>query len=214
MFQPVLEDSEATLVGQNLKFDGKVLQRHGIDITKATLQDTMVAHYLLEPDQPHGMDALAQSKLGYQCIPITELIGKKGKNQKSMADLDPKDVFMYACEDADITWQLADTLLPELEKEGLMDLFRDVEMPLLSVLLDMEMTGVTLDDGHLTRFSAALQSQLEVLQADIQRLAGSPFNVDSPKQLGDILFEHLGITAKVKKTKTGQYPTSEQCSAN
>ena len=155
------------------------------------------------------MDALAQAKLGYQCIPITELIGKKGKNQKSMADLDPKDVFMYACEDADITWQLADTLLPELEKEGLMDLFRDVEMPLLSVLLDMEMTGVTLDDGHLTRFSAALQSQLEVLQADIQRLAGSPFNVDSPKQLGDILFEHLGITAKVKKTKTGQYPTSE-----
>ena len=209
VFQPVLEDSEATLVGQNLKFDGKVLRRHGIDITKATLQDTMVAHYLLEPDQPHGMDALAQSKLGYQCIPITELIGKKGKNQKSMADLDPKDVFMYACEDADITWQLADTLLPELEKEGLMDLFRDVEMPLLSVLLDMEMTGVTLDDGHLTRFSAALQSQLEVLQADIQRLAGSPFNVDSPKQLGDILFEHLGITAKVKKTKTGQYPTSE-----
>ena len=209
VFQPVLEDSEATLVGQNLKFDGKVLRRHGIDITKATLQDTMVAHYLLEPDQPHGMDALAQAKLGYQCIPITELIGKKGKNQKSMADLDPKDVFMYACEDADITWQLADTLLPELEKEGLMDLFRDVEMPLLSVLLDMEMTGVTLDDGHLTRFSAALQSQLEVLQADIQRLAGSPFNVDSPKQLGDILFEHLGITAKVKKTKTGQYPTSE-----
>jgi DNA polymerase-1 len=209
VFQPVLEDSKATLVGQNLKFDGKVLRRHGIDITKATLQDTMVAHYLLEPDQPHGMDALAQSKLGYQCIPITELIGKKGKNQKSMADLDPKDVFMYACEDADITWQLADTLLPELEKEGLMDLFRDVEMPLLSVLLDMEMTGVTLDDGHLTRFSAALQSQLEVLQADIQRLAGSPFNVDSPKQLGDILFEHLGITAKVKKTKTGQYPTSE-----
>ena len=209
VFQPVLEDSEATLVGQNLKFDGKVLRRHGIDITKATLQDTMVAHYLLEPDQPHGMDALAQSKLGYQCIPITELIGKKGKNQKSMADLDPKDVFMYACEDADITWQLADTLLPELEQEGLMDLFRDVEMPLLSVLLDMEMTGVTLDGGHLTRFSAALQSQLEVLQADIQRLAGSPFNVDSPKQLGDILFEHLGITAKVKKTKTGQYPTSE-----
>ncbi len=209
VFKPVLEDPKVTIVGQNLKFDGKIMARYGVDLTQANLEDTMVAHYLLEPDQPHGMDALAQAFLGYQCIPITALIGKKGKNQKSMADLPPEDVVDYACEDADVTLRLADVLLPKLAEEGLDGLFRDIEMPLLSVLMHMEMEGVALDTNHLSQFSATLADQLDALQKSIQGHAGIPFNVDSPKQLGEVLFEHLDIPAKVKKTKTGQYPTSE-----
>ena len=209
IFKPLLEDPKLTIVGQNLKYDGKIMARHGVDLTQANLVDTMVAHYLLEPDQPHGMDALAQAFLDYQCIPITDLLGKKGKNQKSMADIPPAEVVNYACEDADITLQLADVLIPKLEKEGLTALFRDVEMPLLSVLMDMELEGVALDTAHLAQFSDTLAHELDALQQSIQGHAGVPFNVDSPKQLGDVLFEHLEIPAKVKKTKTGQYPTSE-----
>ena len=209
IFKPLLEDPMLTIVGQNLKYDGKIMARHGVDLTQATLEDTMVAHYLLEPDQPHGMDALAQAFLDYQCIPITDLLGKKGKNQKSMADIPPAEVVNYACEDADITLQLADVLIPKLEEEGLAALFRDVEMPLLSVLMDMELEGVALDTAHLAQFSDTLAQELDALLQSIQGYAGVPFNVDSPKQLGDVLFEHLEIPAKVKKTKTGQYPTSE-----
>jgi DNA polymerase-1 len=209
LFQPLLEHPDMVIVGQNLKYDGKIMARHGVDLTLATLEDTMVAHYLLEPDQPHGMDALAQAFLDYQCIPISDLIGKKGKGQKSMADLAPADVVNYACEDADVTLRLANVLLPKLESEGLMSLFRDVEMPLLKVLMHMELQGVALDTAHLARFSTELASQLDALQRSIQEHAGVPFNVDSPKQLGDVLYEHLAIPAKVKKTKTGQYPTSE-----
>ena len=209
IFKPLLEHPELTIVGQNLKYDGKIMARHGVDLTQAKLEDTMVAHYLLEPDQPHGMDALAQAFLDYQCIPITDLLGKKGKNQKSMADIPPAEVVNYACEDADITLQLADVLIPKLEEEGLTDLYRDVEMPLLSVLMDMELEGVALDTAHLAQFSGQLAQELDALQQSIQGHAGVPFNVDSPKQLGDVLFEHLEIPAKVKKTKTGQYPTSE-----
>ena len=209
IFKPLLEHPELTIVGQNLKYDGKIMARHGVDLTQAKLEDTMVAHYLLQPDQPHGMDALAQAFLDYQCIPITDLLGKKGKNQKSMADIPPAEVVNYACEDADITLQLADVLIPKLEKEGLTALFRDVEMPLLSVLMDMELEGVALDTAHLAQFSGQLAQELDALQQSIQGHAGVPFNVDSPKQLGDVLFEHLEIPAKVKKTKTGQYPTSE-----
>ena len=209
IFKPLLEDPKLTIVGQNLKYDGKIMARHGVDLTQAKLEDTMVAHYLLEPDQPHGMDALAQTFLDYQCIPITDLLGKKGKNQKSMADIPPAEVVNYACEDADITLQLADVLIPKLEEEGLTALFRDVEMPLLSVLMDMELEGVALDTAHLAQFSDTLAHELDTLQQSIQGHAGVPFNVDSPKQLGDVLFEHLEIPAKVKKTKTGQYPTSE-----
>lgn len=209
VFKPLLESANSTVVGQNLKYDGKIMARHGVDLTRAKLEDTMVAHYLLEPDQPHGMDALAQSFLGYQCIPITSLLGKKGKNQKSMADLSPADVVNYACEDADITLQLAGELLPKLAEKHLETLYRDVEMPLLSVLMHMELQGVALDTDHLSAFSAELATQLEALQSSIQGHARTPFNVDSPKQLGDVLFDHLDIPAKVKKTKTGQYPTSE-----
>ena len=209
IFKPLLEDPKLTIVGQNLKYDGKIMARHGVDLTQANLEDTMVAHYLLEPDQPHGMDALAQAFLDYQCIPITDLLGKKGKNQKSMADIPPSEVVNYACEDADITLQLADVLIPKLEEEGLTALFRDVEMPLLSVLMAMELEGVALDTAHLAQFSDTLAQELDALQQSIQGHAGVPFNVDSPKQLGDVLFEHLEIPAKVKKTKTGQYPTSE-----
>jgi len=209
IFKPLLEDPKLTIVGQNLKYDGKIMARHGVDLTQANLEDTMVAHYLLEPDQSHGMDALAQAFLDYQCIPITDLLGKKGKNQKSMADIPPAEVVNYACEDADITLQLADVLIPKLEEEGLAALFRDVEMPLLSVLMAMELEGVALDTAHLTQFSETLAQELDALQQSIQGHAGVPFNVDSPKQLGDVLFEHLEIPAKVKKTKTGQYPTSE-----
>ena len=209
IFKPLLEDPKLTIVGQNLKYDGKIMARHGVDLSQANLEDTMVAHYLLEPDQPHGMDALAQAFLDYQCIPITDLLGKKGKNQKSMADIPPAEVVNYACEDADITLQLADVLIPKLKEEGLTALFRDVEMPLLSVLMDMELEGVALDTAHLAQFSDTLAQELDALLQSIQGHAGVPFNVDSPKQLGDVLFEHLEIPAKVKKTKTGQYPTSE-----
>ena len=207
--KPLLENPQLTIVGQNLKYDGKIMARHGIDLTQAQLEDTMVAHYLLEPDQPHGMDALAQAYLGYQCIPITDLIGKKGKNQKSMSDIPPSEVVNYACEDADITLQLADALMPRLTEEGLMELYRDVEMPLLSVLMHMELEGVALDTHHLALFNQTLTAQIESLQQSIQTHAGIPFNVDSPKQLGEVLFDHLAIPAKIKKTKTGQYPTSE-----
>ena len=209
VFQPLLEHPDMVMVGQNLKYDGKIMARHGIDITGAQLQDTMVAHYLIEPDQPHGMDALAQAFLDYQCIPITSLIGKKGKNQKSMADLPPEEVVAYACEDADITLQLANALLPRLKDMQLESLFRDVEMPLVAVLMRMELQGVAIDRAHLADFSAQLAEQLDTLQRSIQEAAGVPFNVDSPKQLGEILFDHLAIPAKVKKTKTGQYPTGE-----
>ena len=207
--QDIFEDSRMIVVGQNLKYDGKIMQRHGVDITKATLEDTMVAHYLLEPDQPHGMDALAKAYLDYQCIPITDLIGKKGKGQRSMADLSPSEVVNYACEDADITLRLADVLIPLLEKEGLTSLFREVEMPLLGVLMHMELQGVALDTHHLSAFNQKLTEQLDALQDSIQSHAGVPFNVDSPRQLGDVLFEHLAIPARIKKTKSGQYPTSE-----
>lgn len=209
VFQPLLEHPDMVLVGQNLKYDGKIMARHGVDITGAQLQDTMVAHYLIEPDQPHGMDALAQAFLDYQCIPITSLIGKKGKNQKSMADLPPEEVVAYACEDADITLQLANALLPRLKDMQLESLFHDVEMPLVAVLMRMELQGVAIDRAHLADFSAQLAEQLDTLQRSIQEAAGVPFNVDSPKQLGEILFDHLAIPAKVKKTKTGQYPTGE-----
>jgi DNA polymerase-1 len=208
-FKPLLESANTTIVGQNLKYDGKIMARHGVDLSQATLEDTMVAHYLLEPDQPHGMDALAQSFLGYQCIPITSLLGKKGKNQKSMADLPPAQVVNYACEDADITLQLAEVLLPKLASSNVMTLYKEVEMPLLSVLMNMELQGVALDTDHLSDFSTELATQLDALQSSIQAHAGTAFNVDSPKQLGDVLFDHLNIPAKVKKTKTGQYPTSE-----
>ncbi len=208
-FKPLLESANTIIVGQNLKYDGKIMARHGVNLTQAQLEDTMVAHYLLEPDQPHGMDALAQSFLGYQCIPITSLLGKKGKNQKSMADLPPAQVVNYACEDADITLQLAEVLLPKLADSNVMTLYKEVEMPLLSVLMNMELQGVALDTDHLSAFSIELATQLDALQSSIQAHAGTPFNVDSPKQLGDVLFDHLNIPAKVKKTKTGQYPTSE-----
>ena len=171
IFKPLLEDPMLTIVGQNLKYDGKIMARHGVDLTQATLEDTMVAHYLLEPDQPHGMDALAQAFLDYQCIPITDLLGKKGKNQKSMADIPPAEVVNYACEDADITLQLADVLIPKLEEEGLAALFRDVEMPLLSVLMDMELEGVALDTAHLAQFSDTLAQELDALQRSIQGLS-------------------------------------------
>ena len=209
MVRPLLEHSSNRVVGQNLKYDGKILARHGVDLALATLEDTMVAHYLLEPDQPHGMDALAQSLLGYQCIPITALIGHKGKDQQSMADLPPSEILHYACEDADITLQLADVLIPRLHQEGLMKLFEEVEMPLLSVLMSMELQGVALDGALLASYSEELSEQIQTLDASIQAHAGVPFNVDSPKQLGDVLFDHLGIPTRVKKTKTGQYPTGE-----
>lgn len=207
--QPLLEDPEVVVVGQNLKYDAKVLARHGVDLTPPRWEDSMVAHYLLDPDQPHGMNALAQSLLNYQCIPIEAVLGPKGKGQKSMADVAPRDVVDYACEDADITLQLADRLLASLEAEGLMSLFVDVEMPLTKVLTAMELQGVALDSARLASYNEELTSHLQALEASIQSHAGTPFNVDSPKQLGDVLFERLAIPAKVKKTKTGQYPTAE-----
>jgi DNA polymerase-1 len=207
--RPVLTDPGKTCVGHNLKFDLQVMRAQGLKIGN-TLWDSMVAHYLLQPETAHGMDRLAEVELGYETIPIEALIGKKGKTQRSLGDLPPESITDYACEDADITWQLAEKFSPQLETVGAADLARDVEMPLVQVLADMEWAGVRLDTEALEAYSAALETDLIALQSSIHALAGTAFNVDSPKQLGDVLFEHLKIPAKLKKTATGQYPTGEE----
>ena len=206
-----LEHPDLTVVGQNLKYDGKIMARHGVDLTKAQLEDTMVAHYLWNPT--NRMDALAQAFLDYQCIPITDLLGKKGKAQNRWPtsrlrrwSTTPvrRRHHASACRCAPASTR----------RRGLMKLFREVEMPLLSVLMNMELEGVALDTGHLKRFSQELAGQLEQLRQSIQTHAGTPFNVDSPKALGDVLFEHLAIPAKVKKTKLASTPPARRCSAN
>ncbi len=208
-FRDFFENEKIEKIAHNIKYDLKIIEKYGVEV-KGPLFDTMIAHYLITPEGKHSMDALSELYLNYKPISIETLIGKKGKNQGSMADVDPEKVVDYACEDSDITWQLKELFEPEIKKAHLNDLFYEIEMPLARVLKDMETTGIRLDVPALTIFSEELGTELSRLEKEIKTLAGGEdFNVDSPKQLGEVLFERLEIDAKAKKTKTGQYKTSE-----
>lgn len=208
-FRPVFENENSLKVGQNIKYDMIVLQNYSA-VVKGPLFDTMIAHYVLQPELRHGMDYLAEIYLHYQTIHIDELIGPKGKNQKNMRDLDPKDVYLYACEDADITLKLKNVLEKELKENDAERLFYDIEMPLVPVLVNIERNGVLLDTEALQQSSAHFTAQMEQIEKEIYELAGETFNIASPKQVGEVLFDKLKIIEKAKKTKTGQYVTSEE----
>ncbi len=207
-FRTIYEDMETLKVGQNLKYDLQVLANYGIEL-RGPMFDTMIAHYLLHPEMRHGMDYLAEAYLHYQTIHIEELIGH-GKNQLSMADLKPEAICDYACEDADVTLRLYHLFAPQLKEEGCEELFRDIEMPLMPVLARMERNGVRVDTEGLRETSRLYTSEMQRLEEEIYQLAGMHFNIASPKQVGEILFDRLRITTKAKKTKTGQYVTSEE----
>jgi DNA polymerase-1 len=208
-FKSIFEDSEKEVIAQNLKYDLTVLKNYGVGL-RGKFFDTMIAHYLLEPDQKHGMDILAETYLSYKPQSIVELIGKKGKNQGSMRDVEVEKVVEYAGEDADITFQLKEVFDKLLGTDELRTLFDEVEMPLISVLAAMEYEGINLDCDNLAEFSKELAISLIDLSKEITDLATTEFNIDSPKQLGQVLFEVLKIDEKAKKTKTGQYSTSEE----
>jgi DNA polymerase-1 len=207
-FAPVFLDISIEKIAHNMKYDLKVLHRYGLHI-EGPVFDTMIAQYLINPESKQGMDFLATYYLNYQPISIETLIGKKGKNQGNMADLRPEEIADYACEDADITFQLKQLLEPEIQKPHLYHLFYDMEMPLVQVLKDIEQEGIAIDTAALDQFSKELDSRITELDQEILDAAGENFNIDSPKQLGEILFEKLKISSKAKKTKTGQYATSE-----
>ena len=209
IFKPLYEDPKILKVGQNLKYDLEVLRNYDVRLD-GPMWDTMIAHYLIQPELRHNMDYMAEVYLHYQTIHIDELIGLKGKSQRSMRDLDPKDVYEYACEDADITLQLKNKLEPELNKYDCEDLFYNIEMPLMPVLAEMEMNGVCLDTQSLAETSKQFTARMNEIEARIYELAGEHFNIASPKQVGEILFDKLKIVEKAKKTKTGQYVTSEE----
>jgi len=208
-FKEVYESPKILKVGQNLKYDLEVLRNYGIEL-KGQMWDTMIAHYLIQPELRHNMDYMAEIYLNYQTIHIDELIGPKGKNQRSMRDLPPSQVYEYAAEDADITLRLKNKLEPELKKFKCEDLFYDIEMPLMPVLAEMEMNGVCLDTESLKETSTILTNRVLEIEQRIYELAGGQFNIASPKQVGEILFDKLKIVEKAKKTKTGQYVTSEE----
>ena len=207
-FSPALQNPQSLKIGQNIKFDILVLRKYGIRVA-GPLFDTMIAHYLLNPELRHGMDYLADTYLKYKTIPIEKLIGPKGKNQLSMRDVPIAQIAEYAAEDADVTLKLKNYFAPELKKEGLESLFFDIEMPLIYVLAEMEETGVKLDTVALKQSSDVLTGELNKLEKEIHELAGVKFNINSTKQVGEILFERLKIEEKAKKTKTGSYSTSE-----
>ena len=209
IFRPLYENEEILKIGQNLKYDLEVLHNYGI-VLKGKMWDTMIAHYLIQPELRHNMDYMAEIYLNYQTVHIDELIGPKGKNQRSMRDLSPTDVYEYACEDADITLQLKNKLEEELKKHECEHLFYEIEMPLMPVLAEMEMNGVCLDTDSLAETSKQFTQRMMDIEKRIYELAGEPFNIASPKQVGDILFEKLKIVEKPKKTKRGQYVTSEE----
>ena len=209
LFKPLFENGSIMKIGQNLKYDLEVLRNYDVEL-KGQMWDTMIAHYLIQPELRHNMDYMAEIYLHYQTIHINELIGPKGKSQRSMRDLDPKDVYEYACEDADITLQLKNKLEPELKKYDCEDLFYNIEMPLMPVLAEMEMNGVCLDTQSLAETSKQFTARMNEIEARIYELAGEQFNIASPKQVGEILFDKLKIVEKAKKTKTGQYVTSEE----
>jgi DNA polymerase-1 len=207
-FLPFFTSKSIEKIAHNIKYDLKVLNRYGISVAAPTF-DTMVAHYLINPESKQGMDFLAEFYLKYQPIYIETLIGKKGKGQGNMRDLKPEEISDYACEDADITFQLKQLFEPEIQKEHLKELFYEMEMPLVEVLKDMEQEGIAIDVAGLKDYSKQMEITLTELEKNIKKEAGMDFNVDSPRQLGDILFDVLKISSKAKKTKTGQYATSE-----
>ena len=207
-FEPFFNSEKIEKIAHNIKYDLKVLHRYGISVAAPTF-DTMIAHYLINPEAKQGMDFLATYYLQYQPISIETLIGKKGKGQGNMRDLTPEEVYQYACEDADITFQLKQLFEPEIQKPHLHDLFYNMEMPLVEVLKDMEQEGISIDVPAMEEYSKELDETLIKLDEQIKDLAGVSFNIDSPKQLGEVLFDHLKISNKAKKTKTGQYATSE-----
>ena len=206
--KPFFDAEQIEKIGQNLKYDVKVLQNYGIEI-KGPLFDTMLAHYLINPDMRHNMDILAETYLNYKPQSITELIGKKGKNQKSMREVPLDQQTEYAVEDADITYRLAQHFRPELKEAGTWDLFADLEVPLLKVLAGMERSGIRVDADFLKSLSGNLETDIQQLQNDIYELAGTTFNIASPRQLGEILFDQMKLVEKPKKTKTGQFSTAE-----
>lgn len=208
IFKPLFENPSITKIGQNLKYDLMVLRKYDVHLS-GEMFDTMIAHYLIQPELRHNMDYMAEIYLNYKTIHIDELIGPKGKNQKSMRSLSPSEVYEYACEDADITLRLKNKLEAELEKSGAMKLFREIEMPLMPVLAEIELNGVRIDTESLKETSIVLTKRMEEIEQRIYELAGEHFNIASPKQVGDILFGKLKIIEKPKKTKTGQYVTSE-----
>ena len=208
IFKPIYESDKILKVGQNIKYDKEVLHNYGITV-QSPMFDTMIAHYLINPELHHNMDYMAETLLHYQTIHIEELIGPKGKHQKSMRDLDPKDVYEYAAEDADVTLKLKNVLEPKLKDVNAEKLFWDMEMPLVPVLADMEMTGVCLDTNSLKETSELFTKRMEDLEKKIYDEAGEKFNISSPKQVGDILFGKMKLVDKPKKTRTGQFVTSE-----
>lgn len=209
IFKPFFENETIEKVGQNIKYDILMLRNYGICI-KGKLFDTMIAHYLINPELRHGMDYMAENYLKYKTIPIEQLIGPRGKNQGSMRDVELKTISDYACEDADITLRLKNILEKELVKNNLEKLFYDIETPLIYILADMEWTGVKLDLNALSELSSILNDELSQIEKEIITIAGVDFNVNSPKQTGEVLFDRLKIADKPKKTRTGQYSTSEE----
>ncbi len=209
IFKPVYENADILKIGQNMKYDIEVLHNYGVEVC-GEMFDTMIAHYLIQPELRHNMDYMAEIYLDYRTIHIEEIIGPKGKGQKNMRDLSPTEVYEYAAEDADITLRLKNKLEPELKKFGAEELFYNIEMPLMPVLAEMEMTGVCLDTASLKETSTVLTNRMHDIEKRIYELAGTEFNIASPKQVGEILFDKLCIVEKAKKTKTGQYVTSEE----
>ena len=209
IFKPLYESTEILKIGQNIKYDMEVLMNYGVRLA-APMFDTMIAHYVLQPEQKHNMDILAETLLGYQTVHIDELIGPKGKGQKNMRDLSPADICDYAAEDADVTLRLYNVLKPRLKEAGVDDLFYNIEMPLVPVLAEMEMNGVLLDTKALAETSRTLTDRMKQIEQNIYKLAGHEFNIASPKQVGEVLFGEMKIVDKPKKTKTGQFVTSEE----
>jgi DNA polymerase-1 len=207
-FKPLLENDAIIKIGQNIKYDLSILKRYGVEL-KGKLFDTMVAHFLIQPDMRHNMNVLAETYLNYSPVSIETLIGKKGKGQLDMRSVPIEQIKDYAAEDADVTYQLKTVFEPMLGKAHAQKLFEEIEVPLIPVLADMESEGISLDKSALNELSVGLQKDITSIEAEIQQLAGTPFNVSSPKQVGDILFEVLKIVEKPKKTKTGQYATGE-----
>ena len=209
IFKPLYESDKIMKIGQNIKYDYEVLTKYGVTL-QGKMFDTMIAHYLIQPELHHNMDYMAETLLGYQTIHIEELLGPKGKKQKNMRDLSPTNIYEYAAEDADITLRLKNVLEPRLKELGVEELFWNIEMPLVRVLADMELNGVCLDTEALQDTSKIFTERMKQYEQEIYKEAGEEFNISSPKQVGDILFGKLQIMDKPKKTKTGQYVTSEE----
>lgn len=209
IFKPLYENPEILKIGQNLKYDLEVLHNYGVSLA-GPMFDTMIAHYLIQPELRHNMDYMAETLLHYRTIHIEELIGERGRNQRNMRDLKPAEVYEYAAEDADITLRLYNVLLPKLKERGAEQLFYEIEMPLMPVLAEMELNGIRIDTDSLAETSSILTSRMRQLETQIYEAAGEEFNIASPKQVGEILFGKMKIVDKPKKTKTGQYVTSEE----